>query len=114
MHQPLWEVFLDENSSGVAFKNKSLKKAIIAHLDIVKHSTIAELNKELNISTPKIINLINELTEDELIRDYGKVDSTGGRRASMYGLVSEAGFFIGVDVKRYSINIGLLDFKKIW
>lgn len=112
MHQPLWEVFLDESSSGVAFKNKSLKKAIIARLDIVKHSTIAELNKELNISTPKIINLINELIEDELIRDYGKVDSTGGRRASMYGLVSEAGFFIGVDVKRYSINIGLLDFKK--
>jgi glucokinase-like ROK family protein len=30
----------------------------------------------------------------------------------MYGLVSEAGFFIGVDVKRFSINIGLLDFKK--
>ena len=112
MHQPLLEVFMDENASGVAFKNKSLKRAIITHLDNIKHSTIAELNKELNISTPKIINLINELIEDELIKDYGKVDSTGGRRASIYGLVSEAGFFIGVDIKRYSINIGLLDFKK--
>ena len=30
----------------------------------------------------------------------------------MYGLVAESCFFIGVDVKRYYVNIGLLDFKK--
>jgi glucokinase-like ROK family protein len=30
----------------------------------------------------------------------------------MYALASEAGFFMGVDVKKYTINIGLLDFKK--
>lgn len=112
MHQPLLEFFLDENASGVAYKNKSLKKAIITYLDGVANATVADLSKELNISTPKIINLINELIEDELIKDYGKVDSTGGRRASMYGLVAEAGFFIGVDIKRFSVNIGLLDFKK--
>ncbi len=112
MHQPLLDFFLDENASGVAYKNKSLKKAIITYLDGVANATVADLSKELNISTPKIINLINELIEDELIKDYGKVDSTGGRRASMYGLVAEAGFFIGVDIKRFSVNIGLLDFKK--
>jgi len=112
MSTVLLEVFSDENAIGVAYKNKSLKRAIISHLDSVGNATIADLNKELNISTPKIINLINELIQDGLIKDYGKVDSTGGRRASMYGLVSEAGFFVGVDIKRYSINIGLLDFKK--
>jgi glucokinase-like ROK family protein len=112
MHQPLMEIFFDENTSGIASKNKSLKKAIITYLDGMANATIADLSKELNISTPKIINLLNELMQDELIKDYGKVDSTGGRRASMYGLVSEAGFFIGVDIKRFSINIGLLDFKK--
>ena len=112
MQQPLLKVFFDENASGVAFKNKFLKRAIITHLDNVENATIADLTKELNISTPKMINLINELIQDALVKDDGKVDSTGGRRASMYGLVSEPGFFIGVDVKRYSINIGLLDFKK--
>jgi predicted NBD/HSP70 family sugar kinase len=30
----------------------------------------------------------------------------------MYGLVAESCFFIGVDVKHYYINIGLVDFKK--
>jgi glucokinase-like ROK family protein len=112
MQQSLIEVFSDGNSSGVAYKNKYLKRAIITHLDSVSNATVADLSKELNISTPKIINLINELINDGLICDHGKVDSTGGRRASMYALASEAGFFMGVDVKKYTINIGLLDFKK--
>ncbi|HVG14749.1 MAG TPA: ROK family transcriptional regulator [Chitinophagaceae bacterium] len=112
MSQMLFEVFSDENASGVAYKNKFLKRRIISHLDLTGNSTIADLAKELSISTPKIINLVNELIQDGLIKDYGKVDSTGGRRASLYGLVSEAAFFLGVDIKSYSINVGLLDFKK--
>lgn len=112
MSKMLFEVFSDENANGVAYKNKFLKRNIITTLDSVGNATIADLSKALNISTPKIINLFNELTQDGLIKDYGKVDSTGGRRASLYGLVAEAAFFVGVDVKSYSINIGLLNFKK--
>lgn len=112
MSQMLFEVFSDENANGVAYKNKFLKRRIIAYLDLSGNATVADLSKEFTTSTPKIINLINELIQDGLIKDYGKVDSTGGRRASLYGLLSEAAFFLGVDVKSYSINIGLLDFKK--
>ncbi len=108
----LQEVFSDDNSSGVALKNKALKKLIFNFLDHTKSSSITELSKELNISVPKTTSLINELIEEGLLSDYGKVDSTGGRKASMYGLVSDACFFIGVDVKKYYINIGLLNFKK--
>ncbi|HVF96281.1 MAG TPA: ROK family transcriptional regulator, partial [Flavisolibacter sp.] len=108
----LFEVFSDENPNGVAYKNKSLKRSIITHLDGVGNATIADLSKALNISAPKIITLLNELMQDGLIQDYGKVDSTGGRRASLYGLVADAAFFVGVDVKSFYINIGLLDFKK--
>lgn len=109
----LFEVFSDDAlSAGVAFKNKELKKAIINQLDTSGDLTIAELAKELNISTPKITSLVNELIQDGLLQDQGKIDSTGGRRANIYGLVSDACYFIGVDVKRYYINIGLLDFKK--
>lgn len=109
----LIEVFSDDaTGSGVAYKNKSLKKEIINQLDRSGDLTIADLSRELNISTPKITSLVNELIQDGLIQDLGKIDSTGGRRASIYGLVSDACYFIGVDVKRYYINIGLLDFKK--
>jgi predicted NBD/HSP70 family sugar kinase len=108
----IFEVFSEENASGVAYKNRILKRQIINYLDSTGSVTIAELAKELNISAPKITNLVAELMEDGLIKDYGKEDSTGGRRASLYGLVSDACYFIGVDIKRYYINIGLLDFKK--
>lgn len=108
----LFSVFNDDNASGVLYKNKSLKKLIIHYLDQNGQSTITELSKEFNSSVPKITSLINELIEDKLIKDNGKFDSTGGRRASIYGLVSDACYFIGVDVKKYYINIGLLDFKK--
>ena len=109
----LLEVFSDETvTGGVAFKNKSLKKAIINELDTSGDLTIADLARELNISTPKITSMVNELIQDGLLQDLGKIDSTGGRRASIYGLVSDACYFLGVDVKRYYINIGLIDFKK--
>lgn len=108
----IFEVFSNDQASGVAYKNRILKRLIINYLDVTGNVTIAELSKELNISTPKITHLIAELTEDGLIKDYGKVDSTGGRRANLYGLVADSCFFIGVDIKRYYINIGLSDFKK--
>lgn len=108
----LFDVFNDDNASGVLYKNKALKRMVINYLDTRGNSTIPELSKEFNTSVPKTTNIINELIEDGLIGDYGKFDSTGGRKASIYGLVSDACFFIGVDVKRYYINIGLLNFKK--
>ncbi|MFM7672475.1 MAG: ROK family transcriptional regulator [Bacteroidota bacterium] len=111
-HLRLFEVFSEENASGVVFKNRSLKRLIINTIDQNSHSTITELSRELNTSVPKVTSLVNELIEDGLLKDDGKFDSTGGRRASIYGLVSEACYFIGVDVKRYYVNLGLLNFKK--
>ncbi len=108
----LFEVFNDESASGVAYKNKALKRSVINYMDRNGNITITDLSRELNISVPKITSLVNELIQDGLINDQGKIDSTGGRRASMFGLVSDACFFLGVEVKRYHINLGLMDFNK--
>ena len=107
----LYSIFSEAASTGVAFKNKSLKRAIINLLDGFDSATVNDISKELNISVPKAASLINELMQENLIRDYGKIDSKGGRKASIYGLVSGACFFVGVDVKKFYVNIGLLDFK---
>jgi predicted NBD/HSP70 family sugar kinase len=107
-----FEVFNDDARSGVAFKNKELKKGLIRHIDLSGSSTITELSKVLNTSVPKTTALVSELMLAGLIQDEGKLDSTGGRRASMYGLVSEACFFVGVDVKKYHVNFGMMNFKK--
>lgn len=114
MNKPhfLKDVFNDDNSTGVALKNKVLKKLIFKILDQKESSSITEISKELNISVPKTTSLVVELIADGLLSDYGKINSTGGRKASKFGLVADACFFLGVDVKKYYVNIGLLDFKK--
>ncbi len=106
------DIFNDEAVSGVVFKNRSLKKFIISHINQSGNSTITDLSKDLGTSVPKTTSLINELIQDGLIQDEGKLDSTGGRRASMFGLVPDACYFLGVDVKKFHINFGLMDFTK--
>jgi predicted NBD/HSP70 family sugar kinase len=47
-----------------------------------------------------------------LVKDFGKLQSRGGRKPNIYGLVMESGYFLGVDVKKSHINIGLTDLQK--
>ncbi|RXK83936.1 ROK family transcriptional regulator [Filimonas effusa] len=112
MTKTFFEELTMENITGVAYKNLQLKKMIISIFANQGNATIADLGKELNLSTPKVTNLVNDLIEEGLVEDYGKIDSTGGRKPNLYGLTADSGFFIGVEVKRHHINIGLLDFRK--
>jgi predicted NBD/HSP70 family sugar kinase len=107
-----FELFNGNAASGVASKNASLKKSIIKKIDRNSHCTITELSKELNISVPKTTTLITSLAEDGFIRDEGKLDSTGGRKASIFGLTPDACHFVGVAISRYHIDFGVMDFKR--
>ena len=92
-------------------KNALLKKKIITHYIYNGSSTITDLAKELDLSVPTVTKLINEMCEDNYINDYGKLETSSGRHPSLYGLNSESGYFIGVDIKKFAINIGLINFK---
>lgn len=92
-------------------KNALIKKRIITHYIYNGSSTITDLSKELDLSVPTITKFIYEMCEDGYINDYGKLETTGGRHPSLYGLNPESGYFIGVDIKKFSINIGLINFK---
>ena len=107
-----FEELNDENTSGVALKNIHLKKNIISFLCKNGSYTIADLCKEVNLSVPKVTNLISELIQDGLVEDLGKIESTGGRKPNLYGLVGNSVFFLGVDIKQNHINIGLTDLQK--
>ncbi|MGX5689638.1 ROK family protein [Arcticibacter tournemirensis] len=107
-----FEELKDDSISGVAYKNINLKKAFISYFANTGSCTIADLSKEFNLSAPKVTNLVNDLISEGLVKDYGKVGSTGGRRPNIYGLVPESGFFLGVDVKQNHINIGMINLQK--
>ncbi len=110
--ESILEIFLDNQSSGVAYKNKALKRNIVHFLDQQGQSTITDVSNHLGISVPKGTSLVNELIQDGLLGEFGKEDSTGGRKASLFGLVPDCGFFLGVDVHRFYVNIGLIDFQR--
>ena len=45
------------------------------------------------------------------LNTYGKLETSGGRHPHLYGLNPDACYFIGVDIRRYSVNIGLINFN---
>ena len=75
----------------VGTKNALLKKKIITHYIYNGSSTITDLAKELDLSVPTVTKFISEMCEE--------------------GLNPESGYFIGVDIKKFAINIGLINFK---
>ena len=112
MAKTFFEELHSDNITGVAYKNINLKKAIISYFANIGNATIADLCKELNLSASKVTNLLNDLIQDGMVQDTGKVDSNGGRKPNHYGLIPDSVLFIGVDVKKNHINIGLSDLRK--
>lgn len=87
------------------------KKSIIRFYINNGSSTIAELSKGLDLSIPTTTKLIGELIDEGFVQDFGKQETEGGRRPNLYGLNPDSGYFIGVDVKRFRVNIVLINFK---
>ena len=92
-------------------KSALVKKRIITHYIYHGSSNITDLSKELDLSIPTVTKFISEMCEDGYINDYGKLETSGGRHPSLYGLNPESGYFIGVDIKKFAVNIGLINFK---
>ena len=92
-------------------KSALVKKRIITHYIYNGSSTITDLSKELDLSIPTVTKFISEMCEDGYINDYGKLETSGGRHPSLYGLNPQSGYFIGVDIKKFAVNIGLINFK---
>ncbi|MES1220058.1 MAG: ROK family protein [Bacteroidota bacterium] len=100
-----------EGLSGVAFKDQNRKKNAIAHLSAKGESTIPELADLLNISVPKTTDLITELLEEGLVKDTGRKTEGLGRKAAIYSLNPDSCYFLGVEIRKYKINIGLMSFS---
>lgn len=97
---------IDKNS-----KNVQIKKNIINFFINEGNNTITEISKDLDLSIPTITKFINELSEQELIMEYGKVQTSGGRYPIMYGLKPDSIYFIGADMSRHHLHIALMNFK---
>lgn len=101
--------FIEEIELGS--KNALLKINIIRYYINNGENTLADLGKEMDLSVPTVTKLVSELIEEGFVVDFGKQETNGGRRPNIYGVNPDSGYFVGVDIKRFRINIGLINFK---
>ena len=92
-------------------KNAAFKKDIIKYFVANGNSTIQELAKDTLLSVPTVTKAVTELIELGYIVEYGKQETSEGRRPILYGLNPESGFFVGVEIKVDFINLGLMNFR---
>ncbi len=100
-----------DHLKGISQKNSIIKRNIIAYMAINGESTLSELTKELHISVPTITKLVQELVDDNIVVDLGKVETPGGRRPNIFGLASSAIYFIGVNVGRDNMTYVVTDLQ---
>lgn len=103
----MYSTFLKNNEG----KNLLLKQRILTFGINEGNFSLADLSKDISTSIPTTTRLIEELIEEGFIQDMGKLDTNGGRRPSIFGLNPSAGYFVGTEVNRSSVNIAVTDFK---
>ena len=99
----------DDNLKGISHKNNLFKRNIIAHMAVNGECTLSELTKELHISIPTITKLVQELVQENIVTDLGKVETPGGRRPNVFGLASSAIYFAGVNIGRDNMSFLITD-----
>ena len=85
------------------------KLHVINYLLAHQTATMTDIAKELYVSIPTAAKILQELQEGGCIQEQGKLEIGIGRFPVLFGLNPKGGYFIGVDVKRSYINIGLID-----
>ena len=113
MMHSLFQHFNAQGLSGVAIKDLSRKRRIVSHMSNNNEITINDISESLNISIPKASELMTELAEGGFIKETSKRSVGQGRKASFYALRADNYYFLGVEIKKYKINIGLMGFDKV-
>ena len=101
----------EANLKGINHKNNIIKRNIIAYMALNGESTLSELTRELHISVPTMTKLVQELVDDSIVNDLGKVETPGGRRPNVFGLANSAIYFAGINVARDHIAYVITDLQ---
>lgn len=92
-------------------KGALLRKRMISYLILHGNSTILELSKTLDLSVPTVTKMIDEMCQQGILNEFGKMETNEGRHPHLYGLNPEAAYFVGVDIKNSGVNLGLINFN---
>lgn len=97
--------------SGVEKKQFLAKRRIVKQLYRNGSMSVAELCKQLLLSTPTAVNYVNSLIDEGYIEEKGLGDSVGGRKPMYYDLKANSFYVLGIDIGRKSVKIALFNSK---
>ena len=107
---PLFEHgdFLSE-LTRVELKKHFQKKRIVRALYLHGPLSIAEIVKYIEVSTPTMQSLLEELIESNIVKSLGAGSSKGGRRPTLYGLRRKAFYVLSIDIGTHSTRYTIFD-----
>lgn len=85
------------------------KRRIVTCLVQARECAIADVAKALDISIPTVTKLINELIDEGAVADLGKVETTGGRRPNLFGVVGDGLCLLGVEIRPNATELIISD-----
>ncbi len=86
-----------------------IKDDILRHCIYEGNQMIPQMAATLGYSVPTVAKYVGELISDGYFVECGKMDSHRGRKPIIYGVNPSACYFIGVDISRFALNIGLMN-----
>ncbi len=107
------KLFRNPGNQSVTVESKKTwhKKQILKALYFGNAMPNSNLSKILDLSTPKINSLLQELIEEGLVEDLGRGDSSGGRRPNLYGLVADGFYVTGISISVNQTVISVFNSK---
>ncbi|MEG1616826.1 MAG: ROK family transcriptional regulator [Bacteroidales bacterium] len=92
-------------------KTDLLKKEFINYFIKKGPSTIADVARQSDLSIPTVTKILADMLKEGLVLDCGKSDHCGTRKATLYNVNPEMGYFVGVDVQQSQILMALTNFS---
>ncbi len=93
----------------VEMKKHFQKKRIVRTLNLHGSLSIAEMAKYVEVSTPTMQGLLDELIEEDIVKSMGAGSSKGGRRPTLYGLRRKAFYVLSIDIGTHSTRFAIFD-----
>ena len=85
------------------------RNQIFRYINRRKRVSKPEIAAALQLSIPTVMQNVNELIEQGLVRQVGEFKSTGGRKATAIAPIQERKYAIGIDITRNHISFVLTD-----